>query len=458
MKEKQDRLSPAHGLVSKALHDFNVPYLQEVWAKAIARRTEDPDGAITSARTLLESVCKHILEAKQIEYQEGLPLPRLYEKTAQALDIAPTPETEPVFTKLFEGCAAIVESVGSLRNNIGDAHGRGAFAQLPDWRHAELAVHLSGAMATYLLATWESRQPTLAELIERFMSEREAGTKPLGKSTVFGLRRLQRLSIGKRVASKLRAEQIIEFCRELRGDNLDVSTVHQYVSFIRGVLNHAKSKWKLDVPVDVIKEAEPTLKAEQLVGKSKARDRRPTHEEFDRLIAYFRKADSLAWTRIPMAVIAEFAVWTGRQRGEICEMRWEDVDMVKRTCVVRGEKFPLLGKAWDIVEAQPRTEGEPRIFPYNAESVGKRYIEAKKALGIEDLRFNDSRREAAYRQYKAGFAPHEIARATGHDVQTVVEMCESFAQEEQLAVRKGAPSTGTSTGREGDNPDPLQPG
>ena len=154
MEEKPDGLLPAHNLVSKALKDLNVPYIQDVWAKALARRTDDPGGAITAARTLLESVCKHVLDAKQIEYKENWPLHTLYEEMAKALDIAPTQHTEPVFTQLYEACAAIVVSIGSLRNKIGDAHGKGAFAQLPDWRHAELAIHLAGAMATYLLATW----------------------------------------------------------------------------------------------------------------------------------------------------------------------------------------------------------------------------------------------------------------------------------------------------------------
>ncbi|MGC9949723.1 MAG: hypothetical protein ABSF64_25425 [Bryobacteraceae bacterium] len=34
----------------------------ELWRKALDRRHEDPEGAITAARTLLESVCKHILD------------------------------------------------------------------------------------------------------------------------------------------------------------------------------------------------------------------------------------------------------------------------------------------------------------------------------------------------------------------------------------------------------------
>ena len=37
-------------------------FVAETWDKARARRQDDPEGAITAARSLLESVCKHILD------------------------------------------------------------------------------------------------------------------------------------------------------------------------------------------------------------------------------------------------------------------------------------------------------------------------------------------------------------------------------------------------------------
>ena len=51
---------------------------------------------------------------------------------------------------------ATVEGLGSLRNILGDAHGKGANSEKPEARHAELAVNLAGTLATFLIATWES--------------------------------------------------------------------------------------------------------------------------------------------------------------------------------------------------------------------------------------------------------------------------------------------------------------
>src|SRR5207237_5724750 len=134
----------------------------------------DPEGAVTSARTLLESVCKHILEEAGKEYRDGTPLPNLYKLTAEVLDIAPTEHTAPIFTALFVSCAELIESIGRLRNYLSDSHGRGPFGTMPDWRHAELAVNLSGAMATYLAAVWKGRQPTVGDVIRRYIEKADA--------------------------------------------------------------------------------------------------------------------------------------------------------------------------------------------------------------------------------------------------------------------------------------------
>jgi hypothetical protein len=140
----------ARAAVSEALDVFNSAYMQEMWSKALSRREADPEGAVTSARTLLETVCKHILEDARQNYKEGAPLPELYKATAAVLEISPNEKTAPIFTALFSACAEVIQSVGRLRNHLSDAHGRGPFGTMPDWRHAELAVNLSAAMATYL--------------------------------------------------------------------------------------------------------------------------------------------------------------------------------------------------------------------------------------------------------------------------------------------------------------------
>jgi hypothetical protein len=139
----------------------NSDYVQETWMKALERRSTDPEGAITVARTLLESVCNHILDDLGIKHAADADLPTLYSAVANALVLAPSQHTEKVFKQILGGCHSIVEGLGALRNRVSDAHGQGKRPVRPDPRHAELAVNLAGAMATFLLTTHEKRKGTV---------------------------------------------------------------------------------------------------------------------------------------------------------------------------------------------------------------------------------------------------------------------------------------------------------
>jgi hypothetical protein len=126
--------------------------------KAVERVHRDPEGALTSARTLLESVCKLILEDLREDYDDAADLPRLYKQAAKSLNLAPEQHAEPVFKQILGGCTSVVEGLGALRNKLGDAHGKGKKPAKPQARHAELAVNLAGAMATFLVETYEAKK------------------------------------------------------------------------------------------------------------------------------------------------------------------------------------------------------------------------------------------------------------------------------------------------------------
>ena len=130
--------------------------MQRAWEKALRRKSEDPEGAITAARTLVETVCKHILDEKQITYPDNADLPNLYRLVVEQLCLAPEQYTERLVRQILGSCQSVVGGIAALRNQLGDAHGKGAEAAIPHPLLAELAVNLAGAMAKYLLAVWES--------------------------------------------------------------------------------------------------------------------------------------------------------------------------------------------------------------------------------------------------------------------------------------------------------------
>ena len=150
--------SPASQDVSAVLASFDEDSVHAAWQKAIARKNIDPEGAITSARTLLETVCKHILDEQGIEYQMTDDLPKLWHKCAESLNLAPSQHTLEPFKQVLGGCASVVQGLGTVRNRIGDAHGQGRSPVRPKPRHAALAVDLAGAMATFLVATYNEKR------------------------------------------------------------------------------------------------------------------------------------------------------------------------------------------------------------------------------------------------------------------------------------------------------------
>lgn len=149
--------TPSEKSITEVLERFDESGIHNAWQKALDRKSSDPEGAITISRTLLESVCKHILDQKGIQYSPNkVELAELYKKTAQELNLSPSQHEEGVFKQILGGCSGVVNGLGSLRNKLGDAHGKGVVQVKPAPRHAELAVNLAGSMSLFLLETYKA--------------------------------------------------------------------------------------------------------------------------------------------------------------------------------------------------------------------------------------------------------------------------------------------------------------
>ncbi|MGL5239590.1 MAG: abortive infection family protein [Kluyvera ascorbata] len=150
--------SPADIHITDGLKSYDEAGVNEAWAKALDRRLTDPEGAITAARTLIETVCKHILDDRNVTFDRNTDMSELYKLVAKELNLAPEQHTEQIFKQILGGCSAIVNGLGTLRNRLGDAHGNGRKPAKPSDRHALLAVNLAGSMCVFLIQTWKSLQ------------------------------------------------------------------------------------------------------------------------------------------------------------------------------------------------------------------------------------------------------------------------------------------------------------
>jgi hypothetical protein len=161
-------VTPADQDLTSHFQKLDEAGIHELWEKALKRRTDDPEGAITIARTLLERTCKHILDEEQIVYPNDADLPKLWSLCSERLNLAPSQHTQQVFKAILGNCQSVVNYLGTIRNRLGDSHGQGGRPVRPRPRHAQLVVNLAGAMSTFLLTTWlEQDEQAKAEAISK---------------------------------------------------------------------------------------------------------------------------------------------------------------------------------------------------------------------------------------------------------------------------------------------------
>lgn len=151
--EGSDR-TPSDLPIGIVLKQFDADHVHAVWQKALERRITDPEGAITAARALLETTCKHVLDAKGVNYNDDADLPKLWALASQQISLAPSQHQEEVFKAILGNCQSVVNYLGTIRNRVGDAHGKGRNPVKPKERHAALAVNLAGTMAAFMASTW----------------------------------------------------------------------------------------------------------------------------------------------------------------------------------------------------------------------------------------------------------------------------------------------------------------
>lgn len=270
------------------------------------------------------------------------------------------------------------------------------------------------------------RRTPFKTLIQLHLDDlKDVGRQPL-RSKSYTLGKLKQ-DIGHIQLGDLNREFLIDFGKRRAKAGAGPVTLGMEVGYIRTVLVHAAAVHGIQVPTEQVTLARVALGRLGLVGKGNERDRRPTFDEIERLVAY---SDCNNRQIIPLGRIIKFAIATAMRQDEICRLRWPDIDMDRRLATVRDrkdprhkdgnhQKVPLLdANGYDPIAllkeqkfASPDTE---RVFPYNGRSVGTAFRRACQELKIEDLHFHDLRHEATSRLFEAGYEIPEVSLVTGH--------------------------------------------
>lgn len=112
---------------------------------------DDFDGAITLARSLIETVLEELDERLPGEAVDAKgDLMRLYKAVQKKLALDPKAHDIESLQKILRGLVSIVDGLSGLRNRMGDAHARTFTAHI---HHAVLAVNAARTLTMFLFAS-----------------------------------------------------------------------------------------------------------------------------------------------------------------------------------------------------------------------------------------------------------------------------------------------------------------
>jgi len=211
-------------------------------------------------------------------------------------------------------------------------------------------------------------------------------------------------------------QDLIGYATMRREEGAGPYTINMDVSKLGTALRYGGAALKI-TPPDITGAARPLLSHLRLIGGGGRRERLPTSDEFERLIAYMTKEHG---ARYADALL--FAGITAMRRGEVCALRRQDLDEATRCASVmrkhprKGktlERVPLLGDSWKIAMRQEPAE-DGRIFPMDPGTLSKYFTWACRELGIPDLHLHDLRHHGATEMFRDGFSIEQVALVTGH--------------------------------------------
>lgn len=264
------------------------------------------------------------------------------------------------------------------------------------------------------------RVPTLADAIDRYIRE---SRKEMGRTKAQVLRSIKDFDIADKTCNAIASTDIVEFAREKLETGVQPQTVANYLSHLGAVFAIARPAWGYPLDRQAMQDAWIVADRLGLTTKSRERDRRPTLDELDALMTYFKDRSTTRPTSVPMHRIIAFAIFSTRRQEEIVRIAWKDLDADGLRVLVRDMKNPgqkigndvwcdMRDEALAIIRSMPKTAEQ--IFPYTTDAIGAAFTRACKLLGIEDLRFHDLRHDGISRLFELGFNIPKVASNSGH--------------------------------------------
>ncbi|HOW50463.1 MAG TPA: abortive infection family protein [bacterium] len=155
-------ITPGVSAARATLAGADPGYVAQQITRMDAAIANDPGLAIGTAKELVETCCRTILMARDVEIPKTVDLVELVKLTSKELELTPDDISEKAkasatIKRLLNNLATITQAVAELRNHYGTGHGKVAGAKGLKSRHAKLAVGAASTLAVFLAETHHER-------------------------------------------------------------------------------------------------------------------------------------------------------------------------------------------------------------------------------------------------------------------------------------------------------------
>jgi integrase len=235
---------------------------------------------------------------------------------------------------------------------------------------------------------------TLSDLVRRYIEE-VLPRKPKSQEVeTYILKAFLRHPICRKPLSRLTPPDFASY-RDERLLEITSKSLSRQLSPVHNLFEIAKDEWGLPLrenPLDKVK----------LKATDNRRERRLKDGEYERLLEVARTRQNPLIERVII-----FAIETAMRRGEILNLKWDQVDL-KRRCVTileskngHSRSIPLTPSALVLLHSCREEAGEDdRVFPLTPNALKMTWGRMIKTAEIKDLHFHD----LTSRSYKPAFS------------------------------------------------------
>ncbi|MGZ8983094.1 MAG: tyrosine-type recombinase/integrase [Methylotenera sp.] len=244
------------------------------------------------------------------------------------------------------------------------------------------------------------------DIVNRYIQE-VCPSKRGGKEEAIRLNATMRLKICTYSMNKITPRIMAEY-RDQRLRQVAANTVIRELAYLSSIINHARREWGVTTPNPCLLVKKPQMPA--------GRDRTIDAEEEVRLINESKPINRRnAWLMLVIIIALE----TAMRRGEILSLKWEHINLNKRTAYLPMTKngtartVPLSSKAVDTLRTIPHSI-DGRVFPLTHCALHAAFRKACKRAKLDDVHFHDLRHTATTRLAEKLPNVLELASVTGH--------------------------------------------